>query len=657
MSLPAEKSRVVHFGVFEVDLQEEELRKSGIRIKLQEQPLQILITLLERPGQAVTREELRRKLWPTDTFVDFDHSLNSSINKLREALGDNSENPRFIETLHRRGYRFIAPVAPVSQPVDTSSAHSNGDMADAGAGFVRAGLGRRRARWIMGAATGVLVTTGIVLALNVASVRERLMEFAGARHSLPVPKIESIAVLPLENLSGDPEQEYFADGMTDELIATLAKARALRVTSRTSAMQYKKTNKSMPQIGRELNVDAVVEGTVLQSNGRVRITAQLVHAPTDRHLWAESYESEMRDLLVLQGEVARAIAGEIQGKLQPEERARFATASPVKPEAYQAYLKGRLFYYKAYYRLTAEPLLKAINYTQQAIQIDPGYAPAYALLAACYYDSSQSRWGAVPDTEAAQKARATALKALELDNSLADAHVVLGAVHDGVDWDWAGAEREFKRAIELDPNLVRAHVGLAYHLVFVGRSDEAIREINRAVELDPLSWYTFFSQNAILFFTRHYDQAIEQARNWLEIYPDSYLAYLSLARAFEAKGMYDEGVAALQKSMALAGEPADIVAGLGRAYKFGGIRRVWRYDLERLTNKAARGDLSGPYSAQFNSLLGNKDKAIESIEKIYSDPASREMMFDIEMDPRCDNLRSDRRFQDILRRMNIPPQE
>jgi len=657
MPLPAERSRVVHFGVFEVDLQEEELRKSGIRIKLQEQPLQILITLLERPGQAVTREELRRKLWPTDTFVDFDHSLNSSINKLREALGDNSENPRFIETLHRRGYRFIAPVVPVSQPVDTSPAHGNGDMADAGAGFVRAGLGRRRARWIMGAATGVLVATGIVIALNVASVRERLMEFAGSRHSLPVPKIESIAVLPLENLSGDPEQEYFADGMTDELIATLAKVRSLRVTSRTSAMQYKKTNKSMPQIGRELNVDAVVEGTVLQSNGRVRITAQLVHAPTDRHLWAESYKSEMRDVLVLQGEVARAIADEIQGKLQPEERARFAAASPVNPEAYQAYLKGRLFYYKAYYTLTAEPLLKAIHYTQQAIQIDPGYAPAYALLAACYYDSSQSRWGDVPDTEAAKKARATALKALELDNSLADAHVVLGSIHDGVDWDWAGAEREFRRAIELDPNLVSGHVGLAYHLVFVGRSDEAIREINRAVELDPLSWYTFFSQNVILFLTRHYEQAIEQARNWLEIYPDSYLAYLCLARAFEAKGMYDEGVAARQKWMALAGEPADIVAGLGRAYKFSGIRGVWRYELERLTKKAPRGDLYGDYSPRFNSLLGNKDKAIESIEKIYADPASREMMFGFPMDPRYDNLRSDPRFQDILRRMNIPPQE
>jgi TolB-like protein len=509
----------------------------------------------------------------------------------------------------------------------------------------------------MGAAAGVLVATGIVMALNVASVRERLMKFAGARHGAFVPKIESIAVLPLENLSGDPEQDYFADGMTDELIATLAKVRSLRVTSRTSVMQYKKTNRSLPQIGRELNVDAVVEGTVMQSGGRARITAQLVHTLTDHHLWADSYEGEMKDILVLQGKVARAIVDEIQMKLQPDERARLATARPVNAEAYEAYVRGRLFYYKAYYRLTAEPLLKAIHYSQQAIQIDPVYAPAYAVLAASYYDSCQSRWGDIPDTEAAQKARATALKALELDNSLADAHVTLGAVHDGVDWDWAGAEREFKRAIELDPNLVRAHVGLAYHLAFVGRSDEAIREINRAVELDPLSWFTFFAQNEILYLTRHYDQAIKQARTWIEIYPDSDLAYGLLALQFEAKGMYSEEVAALQEWMTLVGEPPDVVAGIGRAYKFGGIKGVWRYDLERLTKKAARGVAFRYHSAELNSLLGNKDKAIESVERIYSDPASRTLMFDIKTNPRLDNLRSDPRFQDILRRMNLPPQE
>lgn len=654
MTGSTQPATLVAFGPFEADLQSQELRKHGMRLRLSGQSFQVLRMLLERPGELVTREELRQALWPSDTFVDFEHGLNVAVNRLRETLEDSADSPNFIETLPRRGYRLIAPVGQ-PRPVGVATAQKTAGKPDSTMGDENRPASADaplHKRWTAATILGFpIVLLAVVIAFNAFGVRQRLMELAGARHGPPAPTIQSIAVLPLENLSGDAEQEYFADGLTDELIATLAKVRSLRVISRTSIMQYKKMHKPLPQIGRELNVDAVLEGTVLRSGGRVRITAQLIDATTDRHLWADTYESEMRDVLVLQGEVARAIAEQIQMNLQPEEQARLASVRTVNPQAYEAYLKGRFFYF----RETREDLPKAIHYGEQAIQIDPGYAPAYALLAACYYDSSQSRWGDVSDTEAAQKARATALKALQLDNSLAAAHVVLGAIHDGVDWDWAGAEREFRRAIELDPNLVQAHVGLAYHLAFVERSDEAIGEIDRAVELDPLSPYTVLRKGSILYLTRRYDELIKLARSWLEIYPDSASAYFFLAYSFEQKGMYDEDVAALQKTMTLLGEPADVVAGRGRAYKSGGIRGVWRYDLERQSKHPRREEAFGYYPVELNSLLGNTDKAIELIEKMYSDRASRERMFLIKMDPRLDNLRSDPRFQNILRRMNLPP--
>jgi TolB-like protein/DNA-binding winged helix-turn-helix (wHTH) protein len=391
------RSHRVHFSVFEVDLRAGELRKQGLKVKLQGQPFQILAMLLERLGEPVSREEIRRKLWPQDTFIDFEHSVNSSIKRLREALGDDAATPRFIETLPRHGYRFIAPVETLSH---NHISKENGEA--------QASRSHLLTRWIAGAMVGLAFALMAILAgLNAFSQRDRLF-----LRIAPVPKIESIAVLPLENLSHDPEQEYFADGMTEELITDLGKIRALRVISRTSVMRFKGTEKPLPVIANELNVDALVEGTVLRSGNRIRVTVNLLHARTDRHLWAETYERDFRDVISLQDEVARAIAEEIKIKVTPQEQVGLLVSPAVSPEAYRLSLQARYHFYE---RTRFE---KSIQLFQQALAHDPGYAPAYAGLAETYglfpfYSVGSSK-------EAFPKAKAASLKAVEFDGSLAE---------------------------------------------------------------------------------------------------------------------------------------------------------------------------------------------------------------------------------------------
>ena len=395
MPSPAEKSRVVHFGLFEVDLQEQELRKSGIRIKLQEQPFQILAVLLEHPGQTVTREELRQKLWPTDTFVDFDHSLNSSVKKLRLALADDSDNPRFIETLHRRGYRFIAPVDGSPASVHEPALPASVDHTP-----VPTHENRSHAKALVGLVALLTSLAVLLVAFNVGHSRDRLL-------GRIAPRIQSLAVLPLTNLSGDPRQDYFADGMTEELITTVGKLGALRVISRTSVMRYKNTDKPLPQIAKELDVDAVIEGSATREGGRVRITAQLIQASTDRHLWSETYDRDLRDIFAVQSEVAQSIANEVKVKLTPQEQTRLKSGRPVNPEAYEAYLRGRHFWALD---------TGGLEYFEHATQIDPGFAPAYAGMALNYTVQGFSR----PPREVYGKAMEAAIKALQLDPELAE---------------------------------------------------------------------------------------------------------------------------------------------------------------------------------------------------------------------------------------------
>jgi TolB-like protein/Flp pilus assembly protein TadD len=499
-------------------------------------------------------------------------------------------------------------------------------------------------RWavVSGIAAFVLIAVGaVVLGLNVGGLRDRLLGRAGP------PKIESLAVLPLANLSGDAEQEYFADGMTEELIATLGKLSALRVISRTSVMRYKKTDKPLPQIAKELNVDAVIEGSVLRAGNRVRITAQLIQASTDRHLWAETYDRDLRDILALQSEVARAIASEIKVKLTPQEQTRLASTRPVNPEAHEWYLKGRFLWE----RRTPAALKKSIEYFQQALEKDPGYATAYAGLADSY-DMLASN-GILPPKEVYPRARAAALKALELDNALAEPHASLAYVLYDYDWDYAGAEREFQRALELNPHYATAHHWYGILLLTMGRLDEAMAAIERARELDPLSPRIKANVGLFLYLTRHYDEAIKELSKTVKLEPSHARTYDYLEWAYQQKGMYKDAVQAAQKAASLRGESPEWVAGLGRAYERGGIRAAKRLELERSEAPSSRGYPRGEDIARLYALLGEKERALEWLERGSEERTV--MPIYLRFDPQLDPLRSDPRFQDLLRRMNFPP--
>jgi TolB-like protein/Flp pilus assembly protein TadD len=504
-------------------------------------------------------------------------------------------------------------------------------------------------RWAWGLAIPVvalLVLGAVLIAFNVAGLRDRLMWLVRARHGVPLPRIESIAVLPLANLSGDPEQEYFADGMTEELITNLGKISALRVISRTSVMRYKKTEKPLPQIARELGVDGIVEGSVLRVGDRVRITAQLIQAEQERHLWAESYERDLRDILALQSEVARAIASEIKVRLTPQEQTRLASARPVNPDAHEAYLKGRYFWNKR----TEEGLKKGIDFFGQALEKDPAYALAYTGLADCYYLLADYRF--VPWKEAYPRAKGAATKALELDETLAEAHTSLALIKDRYEWDWPGAEREFKRAIELNPNYATAHHWYSNYLEEMGRHDEAIAEIKRAQQLDPLSLIINAVVGLRFRSARRYDEAIEQLRKTLEMDPNFAMAHFLLGGVYKQKGQYESAIAEYQKGRSASGGSVHLLAALGRAYAAAGKRRKALKILGELKELSKRRYVSASFVASIYVALGEKDQALEWLEKGYRDRDAA--MVGLNWVPTFDPLRSDPRFEDLLRRMNFP---
>jgi TolB-like protein/DNA-binding winged helix-turn-helix (wHTH) protein/Tfp pilus assembly protein PilF len=499
MGLGDSTPRVLRFGVFELDRRSGELRREGLRVRLQEQPLRVLEALLAEPGEPVTREALRQRLWPDDTFVDFDNGLNRAINRLRAALGDEAGNPRFIETLERRGYRFIAPVgAPEAKPSERPPA-----AADTGSPPPR---GRRRARWLGG--VGALALAAVLIALGQARRRT-----ANPTDHEP---IRSLAVLPLANLSGDSTQDYFSDGMTDAIITNLASLPALQVISRQSVMRYKGSAKPVPEIARELGVEGVVEGSVVRSGGRVRISAQLIHAPTDRHLWAQSYERQLEDVLALQGELSRAIAEEVRITLATNETRRLTPQGRVKPEAYDAYLLGTY----QWNQRTEESLDRALAHFRAAIAIDPDFAPAHAGLALAY--SPRLIFGYVPPGRGLAEEKTAALRALELDPTLGGARAAL-AVSRAYEWDWVGAEAEYRRAVETDPGSAVAHQWYGWYLRALGRFDEALAQRRRALELDPLDASINRAVARDLELTGQEDAALAQWNRVLELEPDEAL--------------------------------------------------------------------------------------------------------------------------------------
>jgi TolB-like protein/DNA-binding winged helix-turn-helix (wHTH) protein/Flp pilus assembly protein TadD len=629
----------LRFGTFELDLRAGELRKHGLRVRLQEQPFQILAMLLEQPGEILTREELHKRLWPADTFVDFDHGLNKAISKIREALGDSAESPRFVETVARRGYRFLAEVKiadtpPIHSPEPTTqprpTAEARPDLAD------KSAVPRTFPRSL----------TWKISALVVLLVMASLVTWRLNSWKHPSSVVRSLAVLPLESLSSDASQDYFADGMTDELISDLGQISALRVISRTSVMAYKHARKPLPQIARELNVDAVVEGTVLRSGDQVRITAQLIEASTDKHLWSQSYEGELRDTLALQNQVARAIADQIRINLNSQEQAALKNVRVVNPQAYESFLKGRYFWNKR----TADGLKVALAYFNQAIDEDPKYAQSYSGLADTYALLGDWQYAAMTPKEALPNAKAAAIKALELDNTLGEAHNSLAFCLDGFEWDFDSAGKEFRRAIELNPSYATAHHWYAWHLSLLGRFDEAIVEMRKAENLDPLSLIINADLAELLVLAHSYDESIRQSRKTIEMDPNFALAHNQLAQAYLQKHMNDEAVAELQKAAQLSGGSPTVMANLARAYAASGKRG----EAVRLLNDLKKG--SSPVSSHAPEIaviyvaLGDTDQAMNWLEKGYEERFNPGVL----LRPGFDPLRSDPRFQDLVRRIGLP---
>jgi len=487
----------------------------------------------------------------------------------------------------------------------------------------------------------------VLFALNVAGLRDRVVTSVGARRAVPLPKIESIAVLPLENLSGDPSQEYFADAMTDELITELGKVSALRVISRNSVMLYKGKRKPTPEIARELNVDAVVEGAVMRSGERVRITAQLIQARTDRHLWAESYERDLRDVLALQDEVARAITNEIQIKVTPRERARMASRRGVDPEAYDAYMKGQR-------AMDPRTYDTAIKYFQQAIEKEPNFAMAYAGLAGAYSELGNDEL--ISPQESYPKAKAAAMKALEIDDTLVAPHLTLGWAKLRFDWDWTGAESEYRRALQLNPSSAEAHMDYASFLPFLGRFDEARAETKQAQDLDPLSSFPYLQMGAIFIMSHQYDEAIQQVRKTIGIFPSEDRANFShflLGLSYRGKGMFKEAIAEHEKNVALFPESPLHLGHLGYTYGLAGKKAQALKVIEQLKEQSRRKYVA-PYDIALVYIgLGEKDQAFAWLEKAYQ--AHSNDMSNLKADPTFDPVRSDPRFQDLLHRMNFPP--
>lgn len=614
----------VRFGAFEADLRSGELRKHGMKIKLQDQPFQILAMLLERPGEIVTREELRRKLWSADTFVDFDVGLNAAIKRLRDALGDSAESPRYVETLPRKGYRFVADAERI-EDLAIQSEHLR---------FLQP-----RKLWIAGGMLAALLV--LFVGFNIGGLRQRFLRTSAAT------KVQSIAVLPLENLSGDPAEEYFADGITEALITDLGKIGQLRVISRTSVMRYKDTKKSLQEIARELQVDALVEGTVARSGGRVRITANLVQASPEKHLWADSFERDLRDVLTLQDDVSLAIANGIRVRLTPQEQARLASGHSVNPEAYEAYLEGRYFWEKLW--PAGGP--KANEYFELAIEKDPAWALPYSGLADSYGTAGGNT--AIPN-EFCRKAKALALEAVKRDNESAETHTILAEVEFWCEWDWVDAEREFRQATELNPNFARAHSSHGRYLLTMGRADEGLAETKRAVELDPLSFGIRWDRWLLLYMAGQYDGAAEQCRKMQELDANLDLGHLYCGDIDVQKGDLADGIRELQEAVTLSeGRTPRAVAHLAYAYALAGRRNDAQNLLAKLLEMSKQRYVHPVLVARVYAGLGEKQDAFEWLEKAYQ-VHGRDLL-ELRYDPRFASLRSDPRFVDLLRRIGLPP--
>ncbi len=573
------------FGTFELDLRTRELRKKGVKIRVQEQPLQLLAMLLEHPGELLTREEIRRKLWSDDTFVDFDHGLNTAVNKLRRALGDSAENPRFIETLPRKGYRFVGQVS------------------------------------------------------------------APDRQSWPVVRVKSdkirLAVLPLNDYSDGSNDEYFSAGLTEELITQLSGLNPLRlgVIARTSTSRYKNTQKSIREIGHELNADYVLEGSVRRAGERVRINAQLIDAGDETHVWAESFERDMGDVLLLQNEVSKSVARSIRVKLAPQDRTQFAGPYHVDPEAYDAYLQGRFHWLK----MCGHGWKQARSYFENAIAKDPGYAAPYSGLADCYL--KQGQYGFHPPKEVFPRAREAALRAIEIDPTLAEAHGSLALILCVYDWEWEGAEHEFRSALMFGPQMAVLHAWYSWFLLAMGRNEESLREAQLALVLEPFGNMSNTMMGWHSIVQGDYGLSEVYFRKAIEIEPNSFLPYLLLGMVRVAETRIEEAIALINKSTQLLGTDSGagiLAAAYARSGQHGKIVQL----REDLINKSEVTFIPASVFATLAMTMGELEQTFEWLDKAYEECDSALIM--LNCNPAFQPIRLDPRFQNILHRMNFP---
>ncbi|MBV9342769.1 MAG: winged helix-turn-helix domain-containing protein [Acidobacteria bacterium] len=625
------KLNVVRFGVYEFAPDTRELWRQGIRVRLEGQPVAILKMLLDRRGELVTREELQKELWPQDTFVDFEHSLNAAVKRLRAALHDSADQPRYIETLARRGYRFIAPVA------------GRGDGTSAPASVaVRTPLVPTKPLSVGYRKLWLLAPLLCAIAIVAWAWREwRHRQVTAAR------VIRSVAVLPLENLSGDPSQEYLADGLTEELIGRLSNIHGLRVISRTSSMQFKHTNLSVPAIAGTLGVDAVVEGSVIREASRVRVHAQLIRGASDEHIWAEQYQGEYPSILGLQEDVTRKIAERLQASLAPQERRRLAPSRTVDPEAHEDYLKG-LYYFN---QRTSEALNKSIAYFRQAIARDPNYALCYSGLADAY--ALLGFRDGVLSNEDLARAKAAATKAIELDPSLAEPHSSLAFIAETQEWNWAAAEREYKRALELNPGDAGVHHWYAGYLVYVGRPEQGVTEESQARDLDPVSLPVNNALAGRLLAAGRDDEALAQVEKTLELDSHFAAAHQTLGWIYLNKRKPKEAVNEFKEAVQASGpDDTEFILDLAFAYAIAGNRGEAHRILAKLIQEHERGTTSSAPIAILYGALGELDEAFAWLDKAYEERDPELTYLNVRR-RRFEPLRRDPRFKKLLLRMGL----
>jgi TolB-like protein/DNA-binding winged helix-turn-helix (wHTH) protein/Tfp pilus assembly protein PilF len=656
------------FGPYELSTRTRELHKHGRKVKLRPQPYQVLVLLVEHAGDVVTREQVRERIWASDTFVDFEHGLNTAIKELRGALSDSPKEPRYIETLPKLGYRLIVPVEPV-EPFERDAGPAATDAATPesvvpeGAGLVFNRLptpsagqsaalfgdpphtlagepptSRALNAWAL-AAVALLCIAGLFFSVRwirarTASRDESAARAAGSRIML--------AVLPFENLTGDAGEEYFSDGLTEEMIAQLGRLdpAQMGVIARTSVMRYKHTADALDQVQRQLGVQYVLEGSVRRDAGRVRITTQLIQTKDQTRVWGKEYDRELSNLLELQGEIAAEIASEVDIRLAPAGRAAGEKLTGARLEAYDLYLRGRYFWNKR----TPAGLQRAVEFFQQAVDKDPTYARAHAGLADSY--ALMSSYSFAPPNEAMPKARIAALKAVQLDPYLAEAHASLAVIAQNYGWDWATAEREYRRAIELDDNYATAHHWYAEELALVGRFPEALAEIDRARKLDPISLIIGADTGAIFYFSRQYDQAITQFRAVLDMEPYFPRATMVIF-SYVQERKYADALASLKRWEATAGNPGPRPLAL-LAYVYG---MEGQKEKAKRTLDALHLSTEPPYSTAIAEIgIGDKQKALDYLERAYAD---RTISTGVKVDPTFDPLRQEPRFQKILLDMHL----